>query len=73
MWAKSLGRPFRHPEVMAEMRRIHPQITNGSFYHLIRRGEIKKVRRGLFVHPDYYDQAILNADSAIGDDLGNLN
>ena len=57
-WARRLGKPFRIGEALAIMREANPAVTSGPFYHLVRRGEIKKLSRGLFVHPEFYDQFV---------------
>lgn len=57
-WAKGNAKPFRLIDVQTVMRQVNPKVTDGPFYHLVRRGEIKKLHRGLFVHPDHYEAAM---------------
>jgi hypothetical protein len=54
-WAQRLGRPFQLADAKAVMRQANPNVTDGPFYHLVAKGQIRRLsKRGWFVHPDYY-------------------
>jgi hypothetical protein len=68
-WAKQHARPFRLVEVRAVMHAVNPEVTDGPFYHLVHRKEIRKLDRGLFIHPDNYEQ-FANVGAVAGQEEG---